>query len=181
MTESLAATVRGRWRPGARVLFRTGRRTLVESLYLLTAPVIAGAGLLLVFGGLFVGTFGWLLPGGSRVVAGALAPARWFAGLERWRIAVVRAPTVGAEAVGQRARPKGRATVPDPALWLDVAHTVVVFPVALVTAAVTAVWWLAGLGAATSVPRALSMGHTSPDGRLAAGTVLGLLDRKSVV
>ena len=30
----------GRWRLGARFVFRTGRRALVESLYLLTAPVI---------------------------------------------------------------------------------------------------------------------------------------------
>jgi hypothetical protein len=60
-----------------------GRRTLVESLYLLTAPVTAAAGLLLVLGGLCVGTVGLLLPGGSPVVAGALALARWPADLER--------------------------------------------------------------------------------------------------
>jgi signal transduction histidine kinase len=46
MAESLPSAVRGRWRPGARFLFRTGRRTLVESLYLLTAPATAAAGLL---------------------------------------------------------------------------------------------------------------------------------------
>jgi signal transduction histidine kinase len=175
MAESFAAAVRGRWRPGARFLFRVGRRTLVESLYLLTAPVIAGTGLVLVLGGLFAGTFGWLLPGGSPVVAGALAPARWFAGLERWRIATVRSPAGGAEVAGKRPRPKGKAAASDPALWLDVAHAVVVFPVALVTAAVTALWWLAGLGAATSAPRALSMGLALPGERLAVGTGIGLL------
>jgi hypothetical protein len=173
------AGVRGRWRPGARFLIRAGRRTLVESLYLLTAPVIAAAGLVLVLGGLFAGTFGWLLPGGSPVVAGALAPARWFAGLERWRIATMRSPAggpaAGTEVAGKRPRPKGKAAASDPALWLDVAHAVVVFPVALVTATVTALWWLAGLGAATFAPRALSMGQALPDGRLAAGTGLGLL------
>jgi hypothetical protein len=46
---------------------------LVESLYLLTAPVTAAAGLLLVLGGLCVGTVGLLLPGGSPVVVGTLA------------------------------------------------------------------------------------------------------------
>ena len=41
MAESLPSAVWGRWRPGAWFLFRTGCRTLVESLYLLSAPVTA--------------------------------------------------------------------------------------------------------------------------------------------
>jgi hypothetical protein len=45
MTESLSSAVPGQRRPGARFLRRVGRRTLVESLYLLTAPVTATAGL----------------------------------------------------------------------------------------------------------------------------------------
>jgi signal transduction histidine kinase len=197
MSESLPVAVRGRWRPGARFLFHAVRRTLVESLYLLTAPVIAAAGLLLVLGGLCVGTAGWLLPGGSRVVAGVLAPARWLADLERWRIAKVRSPGPGAAAAGRRPRSKDKAAVSDPALWLDVAHAVVVFPVALVTSVVTALWWFVGVGAATSALRggntsgslrpmtlyagsaqshiALSLGLTSPPERLAFGTVVGLL------
>jgi signal transduction histidine kinase len=197
MSESLPVAVRGRWRPGARFLFHAVRRTLVESLYLLTAPVIAAAGLLLVLGGLCVGTAGWLLPGGSRVVAGVLAPARWLADLERWRIAKVRSPAPGAAAAGRRPRSKDKAAVSDPALWLDVAHAVVVFPVALVTSVVTALWWFVGVGAATSALRggntsgslrpmtlyagsaqshiALSLGLTSPPERLAFGTVFGLL------
>jgi signal transduction histidine kinase len=198
MAESLPSAVLVRWRPGARFLLRIGRRTLVESLYLLTAPPIAAAGLLLTLGGLCAGTAGLLLPGGSPVVAGVLAPARWFAGLERWRITMVRSPAAGAEGAGRRPRPKGEAAASDPGLWLDVAHAVVVFPVALVTSAVTAVWWFAGLGAATTALRnqypsagslrpmtlyagsaqshiALSLGLTSPAGRAAFGTVAGLL------
>jgi signal transduction histidine kinase len=197
MTESLPAATWGRWRPGARFLFRTGRRTLAESLYLLTAPVTAAAGLVLALGGLCVATAGLLLPGGSPVVAAVLAPARWFADLERWRIATVRAAAGGAEGVGQRPRPK-EAAAADPGLWLDVAHAVVVLPVALVTAALTALWWFVGLGGSTSALRssftsagslrpmtlhlgspqshiALSLGLTSPAGRLAFGTVVGLL------
>ena len=153
MTESFAAAVQGRCRPGARFLFRTGRRTLAESLYLLTAPVIAAAGLLLAFGGLCVATVGLLLPGGSPVVAGALAPARWFADLERWRIARVGSPAGGAGA-GQRPRPRQAAAASDPGLWLDAAYAVVVLPVALVTSVVTALWWFAGLGGATAALRA---------------------------
>jgi signal transduction histidine kinase len=88
--------------------------------------------------------------------------------------------------------------VSDPGLWLDVAHAVVVFPVALVTSLVTALWWFVGLGAATSALRspyppaaplrpmtlyagsaqshiAVSLGLTSPAGRLTFGTTVGLL------
>jgi signal transduction histidine kinase len=174
MIGSFPAAVRGRRRPGARSFFRAGRRTIVESLYLLTAPVIAAAGLLLVLGGLCAGTAGWLLPGGSRIVAGALVPVRWFADFERWRIAKVRSLAPGAEGTGQWPRPDRRATS-DPGLWLDAAHAVVVFPVAVVTSVVTALWWFAGLGAATSALRALSLGLALPAERAAFGTALGLL------
>jgi signal transduction histidine kinase len=199
MSASFPATVRGRWRPGAGSFFRVGRRTIVESLYLLTAPVIAATGLLLVLGGLCAGTAGWLLPGGSRVVACALAPARWFAGLERWRIAKVRSLAPGAESAGQWPRPD-RTALSEPGLWLDVAHAMVLFPVTVVTSAVTALWWFCGLGAGTSALRAqftsagtgplrpmtlyagtaqshiaLSLGMTAPAERFAFGTALGLL------
>ena len=200
MTESFPAAIRGRWRPGAGFLFRTGRRTLAESLYLLTAPVTAAAGLLLVLGGLCAGTVGLLLPGRPAAVAGPLAPARWFADLERWRIAKVRPPAARAEGAGRRPRPKESVAASDPGLWLEVAHAVVVLPVALVTSVLTALWWFVGLGAATSAVRyqyasagslpmrpmtlsvgsaqshiALSLGLTSPAGRLAFGTAAGLL------
>jgi signal transduction histidine kinase len=201
MTESFAWAVRGRCPPWARFVFRTGRRTLAESLYLLTAPVTAAAGLVAAFGGLCVSTAGLLVPGGSPVVAGALAPARWCADLERWRMARVGYPAGGTGA-GQRPRPEQAAAAPDPGLWLDVAHAVVVLPVALVTSVVTAVWWFVGLGAATSALRAglrdqyassgplrpmtlyagspqshvgVSLGLTSPAGRVTFGTVAGLL------
>ena len=198
MTESFPSAVGSRRRPGSRFVFRVGRRTLVESLYLLTAPAIAVAGLFLVLGGLCVGAAGWLLPGRPPVVAGALAPARWFADLERCRIAWVRSPALGAAGAARRQRPKAAAAASDPGQWLDVAHAVVVLPVALVTSAVTALWWFVGLGAATSAVRrqltssaslrpetlyagsgqshlAVSLGLTAPAGRLAAGTAVGLL------
>jgi hypothetical protein len=169
----------------------------VESLYLLTAPVIAAVGLLLVLGGLCVATVGLLRPGKSRPAAGALAPARWFADLERWRIATVGSLAVRPQDAGGRPRPK-EITASDPGLWLDAAHTVVVLPVALVTAVVTAIWWFAALGTVTSALRAqftsvgtlrpmtlyvgspqshigISLGLTSPPARYAFGTTVGLL------
>jgi signal transduction histidine kinase len=178
-------------------VLRVVRRTVVESLYLLTAPVTAAAGLLAVLGGLCVGAVGLLLPGGSPVVAGGLAPVRWFADVERWRIAKVRSPAAGMEGAGRRPRPKETADASDPGLWLGVAHALVVLPVALVTSLVTAVWWSVGVVTGTVGLRnpypsrsmrpmtlnvggaqshiAVSLGLTSPAERLTFGTVVGLL------
>ena len=198
MTASLPSAARGAWRSGATFLHHVGRRTLVESLYLLTAPVTAAAGLVLVLGGLCVGTAGSLVRGGPPVPPGALAPARWCADFEWWRIATVRSAAAGAEGAGQRWRPNETVVASDPVLWLDVAHAALVLPVALVTSVVTALWWFVGLGGATSALRShltdsgslqpltlnagsaqshiyVSLGLTSPADRLAFGTALGLL------
>jgi signal transduction histidine kinase len=199
MTVSFTSAVRGGWRPGTRFV-HVGRRTLVESLYLLTAPVTAAAGLLLVLGGLCIGTVDLLVRGRSPVPPGVLAPPRWCADFEWWRIAKVHSSAVGVEGAAQRSRPKQTPAASDPGLWLDVAHAVVVLPVALVTSVVTALWWFVGLGSATSALRgygqytsseslrpmtlnagsaqshiAVSLGLTSPAERLAFGTVVGLL------
>jgi signal transduction histidine kinase len=154
--------------------------------------VTAAAGILLVIGGLCVGTVGMLLPGGSPVVAGVLAAVRWPADVEWWRIAKVRPPTVGL-----RPRPK-QAPASDPGVWLGVVHAVAVVPVAAVTSLVTGLWWFVGLGAATAALRNrhtpsgslppmtlntgnaqshidVSLGLTSPTERLAFGTAVGLL------
>ncbi|MGV8968518.1 MAG: sensor histidine kinase [Cellulomonas sp.] len=198
MTASFPSAARSGWRAGAASLRHVGRRTVVESLYLLTAPVIAAGGLLLVLGGLFVGAFGSVLRGGVPLPPGSLAPARRCADVEWWRITTVRSTTAGGEGPGQRSRPKEIVGASDPGLWLDVAHAVVVLPVALVTAAVTALWWFVGLGGATSALRGqftdagslppltlnagsaqshiyVSLGLTSPGDRVAFGTTLGLL------
>jgi signal transduction histidine kinase len=185
--------------PERRFLLNAARRTLAESLYLLTAPVIAAAGLLLVLGGLCAGLVCLLLPGRSPVPPGVLTPARWFADLERWRIAKVRGPAAGAGRAGQRRRPKEAAAASDPGLWLDVAHAVVVLPVAVVTSVVTALWWFVGLGSATDALRdhytstrnsqppasllvggaqfhiAVSPGPMSSAEHVAIGTAVGLL------
>ncbi len=128
MTESFPVAVGNWWRPGARFLCRTGHRTLVESLYLLTGPATALAGLLLVLVG----------------------KARWSARLERWRIGKLRALTAGAGAASQAdaAGPAG------PGLWLDAGHAVAVLPVVLVTSVVTGVWWFTGVAVITFPLRA---------------------------
>ncbi|MFF6842322.1 sensor histidine kinase [Streptomyces tanashiensis] len=194
----VAGVAAGRWRLGARFAVRLGRRTLLDSLYLLTAPVSAVFGLLLVLSGLFVGTVGLLLPSGSPVMTSATELARWSADVERWRIAKVRSQADGARGARRRPRPRGTAAASDPGLWLDVAHTVLVLPFVVVTSAVTALWWFVGVAAVTSPLRsphatpgplrpmnlyvggpqshiALSLGLTSPDERVAFAVTLGLL------
>ncbi|MYV97717.1 sensor histidine kinase [Streptomyces sp. SID3343] len=198
MTKSLSFAVRGRWWPGVGALSRVGRQTLVRSLYLITAPVTAVVGLLPVLGGVFAATIGLLLPGGSSVAARALAPARWCADLERWRIAKVRPSAPGVERVGLRPGQKGNASAHAAGSWLDAAHAVVVLPVTLVTFAVTALWWFVGLACVTCALRyryappeslrplslnagsaeshvTVSLGLLSPVDRVAFGTVVGLL------
>ncbi|MEE1772479.1 histidine kinase [Streptomyces sp. JV185] len=164
----------------------------MDSLYLLTAPFSAVVGLLLVVGGLCVATAGSLLPGGAHVAARALAPARWPGDLEWWRIGRVRPPAGGARSTGRG--PRGSA---GPGLWFDLAHAVLVLPVALVTCVVTALWWFVGVATATYPLRsqvtpgslrpmtlyagseqshvALSLGLTSPADRLAFALTVGAL------
>jgi signal transduction histidine kinase len=195
MAESFPLAVRGRWRPGPRVLFRVGRRMLVESVYLLTAPVTAAIGLLLVLGGLCAGGVGLLVPGGSGLVADALALARWPADMERWRIAKVRSPVAGVEAASRPPRLKAGAAASGPGLWLDVAYAVAVLPVVVVTSVVTGLWWFVCGAVATfplrntpgsmrsgiiSVGSAqshlyVSLGLLSPDEHVAFAITLGLL------
>lgn len=199
MAQSTLSVVAGRWRPGGRPTARLGRRTLVESLYLLTAPVSAVAGLLLVIGALCAGTAGSLLPRGSRLAARGLAAARWPGDLEWWRIGAARAQAgrTGTTAAARRPGPEGTPEAADPGLWLDLAHAVLVIPVVLVTSAVTALWWFAGVATATYPLRsqvapgslrpmtlyagsershvALSLGLTSPGGRLAFAITLAVL------
>jgi len=155
----------------------------VDSLYLLTAPVTAAAGLLLVLGGLCVATVGLLLPGGSPVPPGALALARWSADLERWRIAKVRSQAAVAEGAGQRPRPKEAAAASDPGLWLDMAHAVAVLPVVLVTSVVTGLWWFFGVASATFPLRnqdQLTSGSVRPETQtLYAGSIAVSLHLKS--
>jgi signal transduction histidine kinase len=169
----------------------------VDSLYLLTAPLTAAAGLLLALGGLCVATPALVLPGGSRVVAAVLAPARWVADVERWRIATVRSAAGAAKEADRQHRPRQAAGASDPGLWLDVAHAVVVLPITLVTSAVTALWWFVSVATVTFPLRSqdeagalrpntlnlgsaqshidLSLGLTTPGEHIAFALMVGLL------
>ncbi|OPC78888.1 sensor histidine kinase [Embleya scabrispora] len=198
MTKSLSAAVRGRSWPGVGALSRVGRRTLVQSVYLLTAPLFAAVGVFVVLGGVFFAVLGLVLPGGGTLVARALAPARWCADLERWRIAKVRDAGAGVARAEPAASASGDGAGPGPGPWLDAAHAVVLFPITLVTALVTALWWFVGVACVTCALRyeyaaseplrplslnagggqshvTVSLGLLSPVDRVAFGTTVGLL------
>lgn len=191
MVESLPSLVAGRWRPRAGAAVRLGRRTLVDSLYLLTAPVSAAAGLLLVAGALSFGGLASLVPGGAPAAARALALARWPGDLEWWRIGTVRTRTGGTPGASRRPGPAG------PVVWPDLVHAVLLLPVALFTWTLTVLWWFVGVATATYPLRgqvapgslrpltlyagsdrshvAVSLGLTSPAERLAFALALGAL------
>jgi signal transduction histidine kinase len=192
MAGPVPAVARGLWQRAAQFVWRVGRRTIMELLYLLTAPVTAVAGLLLVLGGLCAAAARLLVP------AKALAPVRWAADMERWRIAAVRSPSAGLPGASRRPGPEKIPAASDPGLWLGAVHAVLVLPVALVTWAVTALWLFAGLATVTVGPRnlgalsgrlqpmslyagnahshvAVSLGLASPAARVAFGTTLGLV------
>ncbi|MER5873210.1 sensor domain-containing protein [Streptomyces sp. NPDC002044] len=199
MVESLPSLVAGRWRPRSGAAVRLGRRTLVESLYLLTAPVGAVAGLLLTVGALGAGAFASLVPGGAPVAARALALARRPGDLERWRIGTVRSRAGGASrGADRRPGPKNRAGAADPGMWPGLAHAVLLLPVVLVTWVVTVLWWFVGVATATYPLRsgqvapgslrpltlsaggdgshiAVSLGLTSPAERLGFAVTVGVL------
>jgi signal transduction histidine kinase len=198
MAGSLSAPTRGRRRAAGRLVVRVARRVCAESLYLLTAPLTAAAALLAVLGGLGVGALAALVPNRTPATAVLAAPVRWSADLERWRIGQVRPPVGGGDGTAGRSRPAGAAAASDPGLWLGLAHVVIVLPVALVTAGVTAMWWFCGAATATTAIRNwgaktgpmapmtlsaggsqshidISLGLTAPADRMAFGTVLGLV------
>ncbi|MFD5074748.1 sensor histidine kinase [Streptomyces sp. NPDC058371] len=170
MVEPLPSVVAGRWRPSAGAAVRIGRRTLVESLYLLTAPLSAAAGLLLMAGGLCVGAVGSLSPIVSPVAARALALARWPGDLEWWRIGQVRSRAGGARNTGRQPRSTETADAAGPGLWLDLAHTVTVLPVVLVTTVVTVLWWFVGVATATYPLRSRGTSGSLPPMTLYAGS-----------
>ena len=163
MTVPSPPAVPGRTWPGVGDVGRVGRRAVVESLYLLTAPVAALLGVLMAVAGLGVGLLGLVVPGSgsTRLTTAASVLVRWPAELERWRIGKVRGGAVGGLR-GDRTRDGGlrndrardgewqlRPSSPGSSL----VHAVLVVPVALTTSVVTGVWWFMALGASTSIPR----------------------------
>ncbi|MFI5952179.1 sensor histidine kinase [Cryptosporangium sp. NPDC051539] len=185
--------------PGVGFVVRTARRTVVESLYLVTGPPVAAAGALVVLVSLCAGTVVSLLRGGRPVGPGFLAPAHWAADVERWRIERVRPATkrpTTERPPTDRTGPSDRSGAADPGAWLDAAHPAIVLPVSLITGTITALWWFVAVGGTTARLRNdyaagplppmtltagsagshidLSLGLASPSARMLFGTLVGL-------
>ncbi|MFH8516403.1 sensor domain-containing protein [Streptomyces gelaticus] len=185
-----------RWRPSAGVAVRVGRqgrRTLVESLYLLTAPLSA--------------CFCWSVACVSERSAPCCRAVRPSRPGRRHRRGDPAIWSGGGSArsvpwrAGRGAQAGGRAGgAPDAAclgLWPDLAHAVLVLPVVLITWVVTALWWFVGVATTTYPLRsrvtpgslrpmtlyagseqshiALRLGLTSPADRLAFALMVGAL------
>lgn len=137
-------------------------RTLVRSAYLLTAPVTAAMGLVLLLGAMGVWVIGSVAPGGSHVSMNALTVARWPGDVEWWRISAVCDLTGGSGGGARRPRSGKSPASVGFGLWLDLTHSVAVLPVVMVTWVATAMWWSVGVATATSPLRSAGSGSLRP-------------------
>jgi signal transduction histidine kinase len=125
-------------------------RMVADNAYLLLGFPLALTAFSLLITGFFTGAFLAIIWVGVPVLALTLQTARWIADLERVRIAgVLGRPLArpryagapdGAGWLRQMANPLFSGQT-----WLDLAHAVVVFPVAVVTFCVMASWWFGTL------------------------------------
>jgi signal transduction histidine kinase len=162
MTTVTAPTnVRSDWRAGAL------RRLAADSLYLLTGlPLALISFVVLVVGlALSAGLLVTLL--GIPLAVMTLTVARWFAAVERARLAMV----VGhAPALPQYRAREGQGLsrwlrhLRDRQRWLDVVHGIAVLPLAIVTWSLAVTWWVAALGSVTYPLWAWAL--PDPDGTL---------------
>lgn len=183
---------------GVVVAARVVRRALAESLYLLTGPIFAAVTLLLtVYGLMIAGVFGASRKSTPRLQSGR-SPGRWAGDLEWWRLTSLRRASGLTPVNEKRSRATETAGTLAVGAGLDAVYAAVAVPLALLTSIVTALWWFVGVGGGTSALRGavespevlrpltlnagdaqshvyLSLGLTSPAGRLAFGTVIGVL------
>jgi signal transduction histidine kinase len=126
------------------------RQLAIDSGYLLLGFPLATASFVIMVTGLSTG-LSLLLTVGLPILAGTLFAARLFADIERLRIpAVLRRP---------RTRPAYRAPEPGDGtwkrivtplaqtqFWLDLAHGIMHFPIAVATFCVVVTWWSLAIG-----------------------------------
>jgi signal transduction histidine kinase len=166
------------------------RRVGVDSAYLLTGFPLALISFVVLVVGLALSS---TLVIGVPVLAAVLLAARGFGELERWRISrVLDVPHTH----GTYRRPDPDAgvwrrlltSIMDGQAWLDLVHSLIVFPVATVTWSIVVTWWT---GAVTGIlyiaydwalphgpdnvelPKLLGMGDT-PASRITLYTAIGV-------
>jgi signal transduction histidine kinase len=151
MTTATAAAGTGQ---PARVGFL--RQLGIDSAYILFAFPVATTSFALMVTGLSTGASLLITVVGLPVLVGTLFVARFFADVERLRIpAVLRRP---------RTRPTYRSSEPGDGLWkriliplgqvqfwLDMAHGILYFPIALTTFCIVVTWWALAIGGTLNV------------------------------
>lgn len=125
---------------------------LVRSAYLLSGFPIAAVSFTLLVTGVSLAAGTLVIVVGLAVAAATLGVGRAFARIERARLDAVTGTRLPRPAY-KPLRPGFAGGVlsagADPRRWLDVAHGIVVFPVAVTTSALTVAWWSAAVGGAT--------------------------------
>lgn len=148
-TPALSATA-----PPERIGFL--RQLGIDTAYTLLSFPLAIASFTVMLTGLSTGLGMLVTVVGLPILAGTLFAARLFADIERLRIpAVLRRP---------RIRPTYQAPEPDDGawkriiiplgqtqFWLDLAHGILYFPIAVTTFCVVVTWWAVAIGATSAV------------------------------
>ncbi|GAB1692186.1 sensor histidine kinase [Krasilnikovia sp. M28-CT-15] len=150
---STTPSAAGRRRPG---LGRVLRRAVVDSVYLLTGFPLALAGWILAVVGLAAGAGMVIIVVGVPILMVTVLAVRGLAEAERFRIRRVLGDA-DTHAAYRRAAPgtsrirRWLMPLTDLQSWLDVAHTVALFPLALLTWSVALIWWVTALAGVSAV------------------------------
>ncbi len=130
------------------------RRLGLQSVYLLTGMPIAIVAFVLVVTGLSLGVGLAITLIGLPVLVGSIFVARGFATLERLKLHHLMAIDSGGGHYRRTSEDNGplkRALTPlaDLQSWLDVAHAIIMLPVAIITWTVALTWWVTAIAGTT--------------------------------
>jgi hypothetical protein len=127
------------------------RQLAGDTGYLLGGFPLAVAGFTVVVTGLSAGVGLLVVAVGVPVLAGTVLAARLFADIERLRIpAVLHRPRIRPiyriSQAGEGFWKRMTAPLTQAQGWLDVAHALLFFPIAVITFCVVVTWWAAAIG-----------------------------------
>jgi signal transduction histidine kinase len=155
------------------------RQLAIDTGYTLLGFPLAVASFSVIVTGMSAGLSTLVIVVGLPVLAGTLFVARFFADIERLRVpAVLRRPrTRPAYRAAQRGAGVGKRIVTPLAqtqFWLDLAHGILRFPIAVATFSIIVTWWAAAIGGTLTIAWDWSIPR-GPDNRSLA-QLIGLGD-----
>ncbi|MCV7298407.1 sensor domain-containing protein [Mycobacterium barrassiae] len=132
------------------------RQLAVDTGYLLAGFPLATAGFVVIVTGLSTGIGLLLVVVGLPVLTGTVLAARLFADIERLRIlAVLHRPRIRpaypTAQAGEGVWKRMMSPLVQTQGWLDVAHALLCFPIAVITFSVVVTWWTAAVGGTLTV------------------------------